>query len=114
MALTWLPLGTVTPQPFSWVEFPTVTKAILFRLTFTGNLGQVWYYAQVRQHLTVNETTRSIRVYPQSHRVIFALEFPIETDAGDYPNRKIAIAKFPARRWSVPDSNWQATLEGLK
>lgn len=110
---TWRNLGTLTPRAFEWNLFNEPTEFTTFRISFVGDVRQIWYYLRIRQYFYSDSVSLSQKLYPKSESIIIQMPIPQELlEAGLY-TRFIGVAKFPIRQYTIADSNWQVTLEEL-
>lgn len=105
-------MGTITPST-DWQTFPQVSFASTFRISFLGDLNRVWYFARIRQYYSSNEVSLSVRLYPKQESLILNIPIPLELQEQGIVVRYLGVCKYPFRRNTVLDSDWQIKVEEL-
>jgi len=110
--MSWNTLGTVLVST-EWQVLPQSSFASTFRISFLGDLQRTWYFARIRQYYGTNEVSLSIRLYPKSESIILELPIPQQLQSQGVASRYLGVRKYPFRRYTVIDSNWQIKIEEL-
>lgn len=110
--MSWNSLGTVTITT-DWQILEQSTLASTFRITYLGNIDQIWSYGRIRQYYSTNEVSPSIRIYPKSQSLILEIPIPQELINSGVAVRYLGVCKFPVYRNTIPDSDWQVLVEEL-
>jgi hypothetical protein len=116
----WDDLGTVIPEPETWLDFPhsTVSRSGTTRLIFGGDLTRPNSYAWIRCVYVIGISQlfgRWIRVYPKIQRDI--IEYPHPQDFAGNPGiiyRSFQVQKRAWGRWRVGISQtslWTLNLQ---
>lgn len=107
----WKSIGTIIPA-LTWQTFPLPTTGDTFRVTYGGNLNRISTFAYVRQYLSVDIVTKSIRLYPKNQQEVIELPIPATLRESGLVLCYLGAMKFPNRpRFVQPDTNWTLTIE---
>lgn len=94
----WRSLGTITPT-LTWQTFNIPTTSDTFRITYGGDIARANTFAYLRQYLSSDVVTKSIRLYPKLQQEVIELPIPSSLrDAGQFLCY-LGAMKFPARRF---------------
>jgi len=110
--MSWNMLGTVVVST-EWQVIEQATFSSTFRISFLGDLQRTWYFARIRQYYGTNEVSLSTRLYPKRESIILELPIPQELRNQGVASRYLGVRKYPFRRYTVIDSNWQIMIEEL-
>jgi len=110
--MSWNTLGTIEVST-DWQILNQQTYSSIFRISFLGDLQRTWYFARIRQYYGTNEVSLSTRLYPKSESIILELPIPQELRNQGVASRYLGVRKYPFRRYTVIDSNWQIKIEEL-
>jgi hypothetical protein len=110
--MVWRSLGTITPA-LTWQLFNVPTLSNTFRVTYGGDIARANTFAYLRQYLSSDEVTKSIRLYPKPQQEVIELPIPSELRETGQFICYLGAMKFPARRFRyvLPDSSWTLTIE---
>jgi hypothetical protein len=110
--MSWNSLGAVIVST-DWQVIDQATSASTFRISFLGDLDRTWYFARIRQYYSAEEVSLSTRIYPKQESIILELPIPQELQSQGVTARYLGVCKFPFRRYTVVDSDWQIMIEEL-
>ena len=110
--MSWNALGTIEVSTH-WQVFPQASFASTFRISFLGDLQRTWYFARIRQYYGTDEVSLSVRLYPKRESIILELPIPQELQNQGVTMRYLGVRKYPFRRYTVVDSEWQIKIEEL-
>jgi len=110
--MSWNTLGTVMVST-DWQVIEQDTFSSTFRISFLGELERTWYFARIRQYYGADEVSLSVRLYPKREAIILELPIPQELQSQGVTSRYLGVRKYPFRRYTVIDSDWQIKIEEL-
>lgn len=110
--MSWNTLGVMVVST-DWQVFNQPSYASTFRISFLGDLERTWYFARIRQYYGADEVSLSTRIYPKRESIILELPIPQELQNQGVMMRYLGVRKYPFRRYTVIDSNWQIKIEEL-
>ncbi|NJO76155.1 MAG: hypothetical protein HC833_21825 [Leptolyngbyaceae cyanobacterium RM1_406_9] len=108
----WRSLGSITPT-LTWQLFDIPTFSDTFRVTYGGDIARANTFAYLRQYLSSDIVTKSIRLYPKPQQEVIELSIPSSLRDTGQVLCYLGAMKFPARRfrYQLPDTNWTLTIE---
>lgn len=110
--MSWNTLGIVSVST-DWQILNQASFASTFRISFLGDIQRAWYFARIRQYYGSSEVSFSTKIYPKQEAIILELPIPQELQNQGVIVRYLGVCKFPFRRYTVLDSNWQIKIEEL-